>query len=184
MRRNKRQSTEPAPEPPAHDTEVAWKALSLVVDWIRHAEAKAAATLATTGLAAGVLYNVTKDLKAWSRPVSAAVVVCVLLLLVAGISAGVALRPRLRNKNETPSTIYYRDISAAHPKSSGASAYVAQLQDLIADKQRLVAEVAGQVWANAHVAKQKFTWTAVAINALLWGLLVLGVVLLLTAREL
>ena len=68
--RRKRQPDAPAPSAADHDPDVAWRALSLVVDWIKHSEAKAGATLAATGVTAGVLYNITKDLKSGpaSRP--------------------------------------------------------------------------------------------------------------------
>ena len=39
----------------------AWKALSLVNDWIKHAETKAGATLAAAGVVGGVLFNLMQD---------------------------------------------------------------------------------------------------------------------------
>ena len=49
-----------------------------------------------------------------------------------------------------------RDISRAYPKDSRGEAYIAALQKLSADPQSIVAEVAAQVWANAHVATRKY----------------------------
>ena len=42
------------PEP---DPDQAWKALSFVSDWVRHAETKIIATLAAAGVSAGLLYS-------------------------------------------------------------------------------------------------------------------------------
>lgn len=177
----------PDPSPPGTSKEVdpdtAWKSLALVVDWIKHAETKAAATLAGTGVAAGVLFNVTKDVKTWPGLTATAVGTCVVLLVVAGVCAGVALRPRLRHGLPGQSLLFYRDVSLAHPKDSKGGAYITALQTLSTDPQSIVAEVAAQAWANAHVATRKYVWAGWAINALLCALGALALVVLLLARQ-
>lgn len=166
------------------DPDTAWKSLSLVTDWIRHAEIKAGAALAASGVAAGVLYNVTKDVMTWTGPTATAVTVCVILLVAAAACSGAALRPRLRTGLPGKSHLYYRDIASAHPKvPNGAATYVSALQGLAMDKSNVVAEVAAQVWANAHVATRKYAWVTWAINALLGGLAALTIVVLLLARQ-
>ena len=177
----------PAPAPAGTSKEVdpdtAWKSLALVVDWIKHAETKAVATLAGTGVAAGVLFNVTKDVKTWPGLTATAVGACVVLLVVAGVCAGVALRPQLRHRLPGKNLLFYRDISRDYPKDSSGKAYVAALQKLSADPQSIVAEVAAQVWANAHVATRKYVWAGLAINALVCALGALALVVLLLARQ-
>lgn len=72
----------------------AWKALSLVNDWIRHAETKVAATLAATGVSAGILFTIWRD---WSDPSWLAVIVgyfSALALLAAGWACAMGLLPR------------------------------------------------------------------------------------------
>lgn len=177
----------PMPAPPGVPKEVdpdtAWKILALVVDWIKHAETKAAATLAGTGVTAGVLFNVSKDVKTWPGLTATAVGTCVILLVIAGLCAGVALRPRLRHELPGKSLLFYRDVSHAHSKNSKGGAYIAALQELSADPHSIVAEVAAQTWANAHVATRKYVWAGLAINALLCALGALGLVVLLLAGQ-
>ncbi len=43
------------------DADQAWKALGLVNDWIKHAEAKASAAMAASGVSAVLLYNLDKS---------------------------------------------------------------------------------------------------------------------------
>lgn len=66
------------------DPDQAWKALSLVNEWVRHAETKIVATLAAAGLSGGLLYNVAKG---WPEP-SVLAVVLGYLAAVALVSAG------------------------------------------------------------------------------------------------
>ncbi|MGX5694480.1 Pycsar system effector family protein [Dermacoccus abyssi] len=165
------------------DPDTAWKSLALVVDWIKHAETKAAATLAGVGVGAGVLFNVTKDVKTWPGLMATAVGTCVALLVLAGTCAGMALRPRLRHELPGRSLLFYRDVSHAHPKESKGGAYIAAIQELSADPQSIVAEVAAQAWANAHVATRKYVWAGLAINALLFALGALALVVLILAVQ-
>jgi len=50
---------------PDPDPEQAWKALSLVNEWVRHAEGKIIAALAAAGVSGGLLYNLASG---WSNP--------------------------------------------------------------------------------------------------------------------
>ena len=61
-------SAEPATS--SVDAAEAWKAASLVNDWVRHAETKSAGVLAASGVVGGVLYNLVKgltDFDCWIR---------------------------------------------------------------------------------------------------------------------
>lgn len=53
------------------DPDQAWKALSLVNDWVRHAETKVIATLAAAGVSGGLLYKLAHG---WDDPSLAGVV--------------------------------------------------------------------------------------------------------------
>ena len=74
--------------PFAGNPDVAWKALLLVVDWIKHAEVKAAGSIAAAGVLAGLLYNLVKG---ESRPggflATVAVAATVLICLTAVFGA-------------------------------------------------------------------------------------------------
>lgn len=79
---------------PLPDPDQAWKALSLVNDWVRHAETKVAATLAAAGVSAGVLYNL---LHGWKGASGAAVglgYITALALLSVGWACAMGLLPR------------------------------------------------------------------------------------------
>lgn len=141
----------------------AWKALGLVVDWIKHAEAKAGAMLAATGVSGGVLYNLVKSQGNPSLALNIAAGAAGTLLFLAGACAGLALRPRLRSREEPTSILYYHHIARKHARPDGSGAYAQAVLELTANGESLVNEVAAQIWANAHVATDKYRW----IN---WGM--------------
>ena len=67
--------TTAAPEP--HDaggcSDDAWRVLLLINDWIKHADAKTAGTLAAAGVSAGVLYSVVSDVHVLALPTTGCV---------------------------------------------------------------------------------------------------------------
>ncbi|WP_405766602.1 DUF5706 domain-containing protein [Streptomyces sp. NBC_00080] len=148
----------------------AWKALSLVVDWIKHAETKAASTIAASGVVATILYNLIKDEKKLGCLDSACVITCAFFAAVAATCAGIALRPRLRSQEEPTSSLYYHHIARKHVRQLGSAPYVEQLKALTADSELLVAEIAAQIWANAHVARDKYRWGNYGLMSLLLAL--------------
>src|SRR6266568_8936056 len=79
----------------------AWKALSLVNDWIRHAEAKTTATLAAAGVTGGVLYNLVQHQTSPSVWLCIVAVICGAAVVASAGSAMVALAPRLRPAKTT-----------------------------------------------------------------------------------
>lgn len=85
------------PEPEAQpdpDPDQAWKALSLVNDWVRHAETKIVAILAAAGVSGGLLYNVAKG---WKEPSLFALIVAhlaVAILVATGWGCAMGLVPR------------------------------------------------------------------------------------------
>ena len=143
---------------PVPSPDQAWKALSLVVDWIKHAETKAAALLAATGVAGGVLYNLVKNQSDPSRALNIIAGVAGTLLFLAGMFAALALKPRLRAKEEPTSSLYYHHIARKHTRAAGSAVYSQLVLELTSDGEKLVNEVATQIWANAHVASEKYRW--------------------------
>jgi len=88
------------PQPTTPDPDQAWKALSLVNDWVRHAETKVAATLAATGVTAGVLFAIWKEWQGASWLSVGLGYVAALVLLSTGWACAMGLLPRRTAKAE------------------------------------------------------------------------------------
>ena len=151
----------------------AWKMLSSVNDWIKHAETKAAGTMATCGIVAGVLYNVLKDVSHCGKLIWIPAAICIVLILIAGLAAAWALRPRLWSREEPTSNLYFNHIARRHKKKDGSGAFGEAVQTLTAADYELVSEIAGQIWANAHVANAKYRWANIGLSAVLLALVAL-----------
>lgn len=163
-----RQATVPSEQPPPVDAnpDHAWKALSLVNEWIRHADAKAGVTLAFTGVLATMLFNLVKDFE--SRTVGSDVVViaaCALLVITGGLCAW-TLTPRVRDKdasNLAINRLFYASISKNF--KGDRHRYIDVLHTLTADPDELTRDIAHQVHANAEIATTKSTWAKWAIRS-------------------
>lgn len=160
-----------------------WRILGIVNDWIKHAETKAAGTLAASFVSAGVLYNLVKDLTDTSRLLDIVAVLCAVCIAGGAVSASWALRPRLRAKEEPTSGLYFHHIARRHPKPSKGARYLAELHGLTNDREALVVDISSQVWANAHVATDKFRAGNIALTLLLAGILLLGLTATIVAWE-
>ena len=176
----------------------AWKALSLINDWIKHADAKVGATLAVSGVVAVMLYNLVKSQKEPGCVLSIFTVLCAIAVVAAGGSAALALMPRLTivgkwerrtarraakaagvpapvESVEDPVNLLFFSNIAKEYDGDGPS-YVEVLRSLTSDPERLTRQIAHQVHANATVAHRKFTWADRAIKFLMLALPLLGVV--------
>ncbi|WP_329111648.1 DUF5706 domain-containing protein [[Kitasatospora] papulosa] len=164
-------SSGPEAEPPPNPDH-AWKALGLVIDWIKHAETKAGATLAATGVTAVILYNLVKDADTPSTWLIASATLCGLTVLAAGLCAGLVLWPRLKMKEDPTSLLYFHHIARGHVVSD---TYTTSLVALTKDMEALVTEISSQSWANSKVAHEKYMWGGRAIRLLLIALFILSV---------
>lgn len=163
---------------PTLDAAEAWKAVGLVNDWVKHAENKAAATLATTGVMGGVLYNLVKSRTSYDCLMRLAAPLCGLLIVLSAGCAIVALWPRLSKSDPPTSSLYFDHIARKHPHSS--TEYVKELRALVLCPDELLTQLGQQVWANARVARRKY-------QAVGWGLVSLffaGAALALVALDL
>lgn len=151
-----------------------WRILSLVNDWIKHAEAKAAGTLAAAATSAGILYNLVKDVTNTSRLLDIVAILCAACISGGGIFAAWALRPRLWAKEEPTSKLYFHHIARRHPRPTKGAEYLAELHGLTNDREALVVDISSQVWANAHVATDKFRAANIGLSLVLAGVLLLG----------
>ena len=180
-------SEEPGPDEPAEPEPVevaldpqpdqAWKALSLVNEWIRHAETKAGAVLAAAGVTGGVLYNLVKSQQHASCLMSALPVICGLLAFAAGFCATATLIPR-RNVSGGPENfsnlLFYSHVALAYRNDEPTYAQV--LAALTFDPHDLTRHLANQVHANSVVADRKFVWATRGIICLVGALAALGII--------
>ncbi|MFJ8138729.1 Pycsar system effector family protein [Streptomyces sp. NPDC096013] len=100
------------PRPSTLQPEHAWKALSLVNDWVKHAETKSVATLAAAGVAGGVAYNLLKDQSNPGIILDVVAVVGCLMILLAGLCAMAALAPQLKPPSPGELRAKFRDLWA------------------------------------------------------------------------
>lgn len=185
----------PAPPPHADDAfdgkpEHAWRALTLVIDWNKHAETKAGLVLAASGVTGGVLFNLVKNKPDPGVILGSFAVVCATAILLAGISAAMCFLPQLtvperprRPARRTepgpeadPSPLFFHDIATKHPRRPHT--YYDDLHRLTSSPETLVREIAEQVWANSQVTDHKYTWATRAVICLLIAVLGLGLVAL------
>ncbi len=162
---------------PRTDPDQAWRALALVNDWIKHAEAKVAATLAITGAAGVTLFNLIFPRDDPSRTLNIAAVVSAAGLFCAGGFSALALLPRLRArpwKQEDPtSLLFFRHVARKY--KTDYPAYGDVLATLTTDADALTRQIAQQIHSNALVAHRKYRWANLAVVALTIGLVALAV---------
>lgn len=149
------------------DPDQGWNTLRLVTDWIKHAETKAAGSLAAAGIVGGVLYNLVKNETHPGFWLGLFAVVCTAGVFATGICAIGALWPRLNAKDEPTSGLYFDHIARQHPSKE---TYLDTLRLLMADNEHLIKELANQVWSTAHVARQKYLWAIWATRSFVLAL--------------
>lgn len=165
---------EPEDEP---DPDQAWKALSLVNDWIKHADAKSGVSLAATGAAGILLYNLLKDESNPSCALARWAWAAVVVLVIAGVTGVTAILPRLsikqrlrhpisswKEEQDLSSLLFYRHVARRYKGQSPE--FVEVFRTLTSDKEQLTAQIAQQVHANATVAHRKYFWANIAVRAL------------------
>jgi hypothetical protein len=109
----------PSPvSPPSPSPDQAWKALSLVNDWVKHAETKSVAILAAAGVAGGVAYNLLKDQTEPGAILSVVAVVGCLAIFLAGLFAMASLAPRLKVPGTGGLRDRWRKWRAGHPPTA------------------------------------------------------------------
>ncbi|WP_436532787.1 Pycsar system effector family protein [Actinoplanes sp. HUAS TT8] len=177
--RRRHAQTPPVPEVrPEPTPEDAWRTLGLVVEWIKHAETKATATLASAGVAGGLLYTLINTA---DRPGGALIVVasiCAAAITVAAVAGAMAILPRLGSRGGHSGLIFYRSITDRF--GTDADGFTTAYTELVADRPALLAELTRQIWSNANVATRKYRALNVAVLALLPGFVLLTVAAVIT----
>jgi pycsar effector protein len=160
----------PVPRPPATDD--AWRALTLQIDMVRHAETKAAAALTSSGVLGGLLYTLVSHAK---HPGAGFVVIAAaaaLAIVTAATAAGVALRPRIYLRNAKSNLLFYGSIVRRF--GDDADAFSTDFAALLADRAAMISAVTAQIHGNANVAIRKYRAVDVSIMALLAALALLA----------
>jgi len=160
---------DPPSGPPTDD---AWRTLTLQIDMVRHAETKAVAALASSGVLGGLLYTLVSQAKLVGAGFVVIATAAAVAIVTAGTAAGVALRPRLYRRHTPPNLLFYASI--VHRFGHDADAFGSDFTALLADRPRMVKAVAAQILGNANVAARKYRAVDVAILALLAALALLG----------
>jgi hypothetical protein len=99
------------------------------------------------------------------------VAICAVAAFTAALSAGLALRPRLRVGRPSTSPLYF---GAVDVNEKTALSYQAALHRLVSDRRELFDEIVEQAWANSMIAHTKYRWAAVSSMATLVALMALG----------
>lgn len=160
------------PVPLTCDPDHAWRALDLVNEWVKHAEAKSGASLAAAGVVGGVLFNLVSDYPRASWWVVVPAIACGVAAVFAGVAAGVAIWPRLRAREAPTSLLYFNHIARGHAE---AATYQETLRLLTTDRLRLTQEIGHQVWANSKLATAKYKWAGLSIVCLLLAVACLAI---------
>jgi len=159
----------------------AWKALSLVNEWIRHSDAKAGVTLAFTGVLSTLLFNLAHDSPLRGVVFDAVVVLACCLILLTAIFCGMTLTPRMKDRDAVPEAInrlFYQSITKNF--SGDRLGFTEVLNTLSSDPSQIMIDLAHQIHANARIATVKGRHAKWAIWSALSAGLTVGVVALLT----
>lgn len=162
------------------DPDQAWKALSLINEWIRHSDAKAGVTLAFTGALATMLFNLVTSVRLRSCLFDVVVVGSCSLLLLTAAACAWTLTPRVNDRDAAPDSInrlFFASISK-HFKGQRLL-YADVFSTLTSDPGELVKDLAHQIHANARIATIKAKYAQLAIRlALAAGTGVAGIALI------
>lgn len=145
----------------------AWRVLARTDEWVRFADAKAAGTLAATGVLSGALLTAAVS-ESFAHPPLVAVILalaCGICSLTSASLALYALVPRLR-VGEPTSLIYFEHVGRRY--RSDAPGYSAALREMLEDSDRYFTEVSSQIWANSAVARKKHIASG-------WSIAILGI---------
>lgn len=135
--------------------EQSWKSLQQVNEWIRFADTKAGAVLASSGVLGAFLVRAIPQRQDFHSHATRATLISFAIVCV-GIAALLTLRvltPRLRT-GEARSLIYFDHIARRY--SGDRNAFVENYLRLVGDDTDLARQLGEQIWATSLVARWKF----------------------------
>lgn len=161
------------PYPPSPDE--AWKVLTLVNEWIKHAEVKLGATLASSGASGAILFNLidfSENVTIFSILAST---VCGATVALSGLFAMIGLYPVIRVRHggdRCVNPIFFQDIAASFEGNPGV--YLDRLTEITGSPEDLVRHIGQQIYANSMVARRKYRWANRAVRTFLLSITALG----------
>jgi len=167
----------PDPEAKPPNPDHAWKALSNINDWIKHAESKTGIVLAAAGASGVLLYNLVKDQTDPGFWLSTAALLAGVFLVLTGLAGVFAILPRLTlNPKRLPffkkaepdlsSLLFFSHVAKKYKGEDGNPSFVEVFRTLTSDDDHLTQQIAQQVHANATVAHRKYRAANIAIVTL------------------
>lgn len=168
-------------QPETPNPEHAWRTLSLMNEWIRHADAKAGVTLALTGVLGTMLFTLSEKVDDWTRFSASVVIFTCLCLGATVVLCGLTLIPRTRRpgRNPAPNMLFFGSI-AGHYKDHRQK-FRTEFNTLSSNPETLTSEIADQIHANAHIATTKTSRATWAIAAILLASIGVGLFALIIA---
>ena len=151
------------------DTIDAWHMVSLVVEWTKHADTKAGATLTGAGVLGGLLYTLVGKVQ---RPAPVFVVAAAVCALSVAVSAIVAVSPRVRGGRAVRTSLFCVDIAEGFADSP---AYATEFQTLTRDRRMLHVALSDLIWNGATIAARKYRVVKWATSGLVVSVISLAV---------
>jgi hypothetical protein len=162
-------------------TDDPWKALEIIGDWVRFADAKAGAVLASSGILAGLtIQRLPAALASRSAALQVACLAATVLALSgSAFAALMVLIPRTRTTSPT-SLLHFADIARKY--RGRRSHFADDFHRMLVDESALTSQIADQVWAMSLVATRKFRYMSMAIRLLGTGLITAALASLLAVK--
>lgn len=157
----------PADDQVAIDT--IWQVHALVVEWVKHSDAKAGVVLAADAMIVAAAAAVVVDQHSFitgHRIIYVAFSLSVLCAITSAMSAAACIVPRLKN-TASNSLLYFRHIAEGY---NNAHSYQHAVCEKLKDKKEVLSQICHQVWANSVVARRKYISVAWAIYLLMASL--------------
>jgi hypothetical protein len=166
------------------DPDEAWKVLSSVNEWIRHADSKVSITFAAAGALAVALFQLTGSFPAsaaWGLYV--APIACAVALLMVAACCTRALVPRtpspepVGSGQAAPSAnpLFFLHIASRWDQVG----YESALRTATADPGQLTSLLAAEIHVNSAIATEKFHWANLAIRSTAVAIVLLSLTALL-----
>jgi hypothetical protein len=131
----------------------AWHMVSLVVEWTKHADMKAGATLTGAGVLGGLLYALVGKVHRPAPVFVVAAAACALSLVGTAVAAIVAVSPRVRGGPAVQASLFCVDIAE---RFADSPAYAIEFQALTRDRQTLHVALSDLIWNGATIAARKY----------------------------
>ncbi|AVT33654.1 hypothetical protein C6361_34135 [Plantactinospora sp. BC1] len=146
--------------------------VSLVVEWTKHADTKAGATLTGAGVLGGLLYTLVGKVHRPAPVFVVAVAACALSVIGTAVAAIVAVSPRVRGGRAVQAPLFCVDIAE---RFADSLAYATEFQALTRDRRMLHVALSDLIWHSATIAARKYRVVKWATSGLVLSVILLAV---------